>query len=274
MAAAHGETPAERRPTGRFEWERLVRRIVMPWATKSLCFLLSTYADKDGSRVRPGLDVLTAVTGLGETTVRRRLAKLCADGLLERTRRGGGRNGRGRTTEYRLTIPVDLLDRFETLAPGDRLTGHLAIAQSAASPVDNSDSPIPQGTAQNDPHPVDNSDSPVAQMNGQSVCSVENDRSLRTRSERLSDQNGRLSDHLGDRLPPTRPTTQDHPTTPDPAQPPTAREKSQNDHADGEGKTAAAAPDLCPHDLPIRTRRDGQSACPRCRRAAAAGAPP
>lgn len=280
MAAAHGEPPVELKPTGRYEWERLVRRIVMPWPTKALCFLLSTYADSNGTRVRPGVDVLAAVTGLSEKTARRRLAEIYAAGLLAKTRRGGGRNGRGRAAEYQLTIPVDLLDRFEMLPPGDRaprLSGHLVSVQSGQSPVDNSDSPVTQVTAQDDPHPVDNSDSAVTQVTGETVVADEIDRSLGTHSERLSGQIERLTGHLGDRLPPTTPTTKrDHPSNPDPAQPPTAREDgSQEDHADGDRKTAAAAPELCPHGLPVRTRRDGQSACARCRKAAApAGAPP
>lgn len=118
-------------PTPRYEWERLVRRIKMPASNKLLALVLATYADPDGSRVRPGNEVLAAVTGQSERTVKRNLASLRELGLLAIARRGGGRAGVGKTTEYQLTIPMDLLERAELLAPGDRRL------KAVDSPVDN-----------------------------------------------------------------------------------------------------------------------------------------
>lgn len=271
MAAARSTPPTDRRPAERFEWERIVRRIVMPANTKLLALVLATYADQDGTRVRPGNPVLAAVTGQGVATVGRQLRQLRDEyGLLEQTRRGGGRGGTKRASEHRLTIPVDLLDRVELLTPSDepdRMRDHLAIVQSGPSPVDNSDSEITQVIAQSEPVPVDNSalNDPPSDLS--IVDGNDFHRSNRPVSERLSDQIERLSDHLGDRLPPTRPTTQDHPTTPDPAQPPTARtDGSQEDHGDQEDEQPPAAPLRCDHGLPRRRRRDGKPTCALCRR--------
>lgn len=152
----------ELEPIGRYEWERLVRRARLPKPVKLLAFVLATYADPDGSRVRPGLPVLASVTGDSERNVRRLLALLVDElGLLRQVARGGGRGGKGRASVYRLTIPVDLLDRLEMLSPEDSLSDSPDIqvsSQSDASLVDN---------------PVDNSVSPDTQMSSQSE--VEND---------------------------------------------------------------------------------------------------
>jgi hypothetical protein len=131
----------ELEPIGRYEWERLVRRARLPKPVKLLALVLATYADPDGSRVRPGLPVLASVTGDSERNVGRLLRHLVDDlGLLRQVARGGGRGGKGRASVYRLTIPVDLLDRLEMLSPED-------------SPPD---SPDIQMSSQSDESPVDN----------------------------------------------------------------------------------------------------------------------
>lgn len=152
----------ELEPIGRYEWERLVRRARLPKPVKLLALVLATHADPDGSRVRPGLPVLASVTGDSERNVRRLLALLVDElGLLRQVARGGGRGGKGRASVYRLTIPVDLLDRLEMLSPEDAPPDSPDIqvsSQSDASLVDN---------------PVDNSVSADTWMSSQS--GVEND---------------------------------------------------------------------------------------------------
>jgi biotin operon repressor len=150
----------EPQPTSRFEWERIVRRVVMPPTQKLVALVLASYADRDGSRVRPGNEVLAAVTGQSERSVKRCLSALRDLGLLVVARRGGGRAGAGKATEYQLTIPVDLLDRVTLLAPGERTdSGAVAVApQSLRSSVDN---------------PVDN---PVdGEVSGATIVAYEND---------------------------------------------------------------------------------------------------
>lgn len=140
----------------RFEWERLVRRLILPPTVKLVALVLATYADPNGTRVRPGQDVVAAVTGCTERTVQRQFRLLTEMNLIELVRRGGGRGGKGKASEYRLTIPVDLLDRFPMLSPGDR--GPIGL------PVDNSESPDTQVSGQsarvttNDPTPSVTSD--------------------------------------------------------------------------------------------------------------------
>jgi hypothetical protein len=128
-------------PIGRFEWERLVRRIVMPPQHKLVALLLATWADADGSRVRPGLELLAAAIGRSERTAANALRSLCRDwGLLEQMTRGGGRGRSGRAADYRLTIPTDLLDRHVLLGPNglpERPEAQVS-SQSVDSPVDNS----------------------------------------------------------------------------------------------------------------------------------------
>lgn len=152
----------ELEPIGRYEWERLVRRARLPKPVKLLALVLATYADSDGSRVRPGLPVLASVTGDSERNVGRILRHLVDElGLLQQVARGGGRGGKGRASVYRLTIPVDLLDRLEMLSPED-------------SPADSSD--IQVSSQSGEPlvdNPVYNSVSPDTWMSSQTE--VEND---------------------------------------------------------------------------------------------------
>ncbi|WP_189059622.1 helix-turn-helix domain-containing protein [Longimycelium tulufanense] len=115
---------AELMPCGRFEWERILRRIrTLPWTIKSYGFLLASYADPDGTRIFPGNKTLAEITGHSLRTVARCLAYLRTKlGLLQVVRRGGGRGRGRRATEYRLTIPTDLLERVELLDPAERDT--------------------------------------------------------------------------------------------------------------------------------------------------------
>lgn len=143
-------------PTGRFEWERIVRRLTLPKPVKLLAMILASYADPDGTRVRPGNDVLADVTGDSEKNVRRLLTVLRGLDLVLLVARGGGRGGAGKASEYRLTIPSDLLDRVDMLMPGERKSPDTQMSgqskpdcgQPVDSPVDDGDSPDTQMSAQ------------------------------------------------------------------------------------------------------------------------------
>lgn len=127
-------------PTGRFEWERIVRRIRMPKPVKLAALVLATYADPDGSRVRPGMEVLAAVTGDSERNAKRIVNVLRSMRLIEQVSRGGGRGGRGKAATYQLVIPTDLLERVELLGVGDN---HPESGDTQMSP-------------ETEPQPVDN----------------------------------------------------------------------------------------------------------------------
>jgi len=255
VTAVPEPTGPELRPIGRFEWERLLRRIPMAPQAKLVALVLSTYADPDGSRVRPGQGALASVSGFGERTVRRLVHQLRDEHrLIEQTMRGGGRGGRGRTTEYRLTVPVDLLDRVQLLAPADHPTvspatqtagqseespAPLVAAQSEPSPVDNSESPAIQVAAQSDAHPVDRPDSPATQVSHENNFQGPPGDT----SQRLTGQTGPID------RPPGWPTTTHIPTTKDdqpptglPTQPPDAHE-SRTDNGQPRPRWAPGPPD-------------------------------
>lgn len=264
MTTAHDE-PSDRVPTGRFEWERLVRRAVLPEPVKFTAFVLGSYADPDGSRVRPGSEVLAAVTGKGLRTVRRLVGDLVALGFLELVSRGGGRGRGGRASVYRLTLPIDLLERIELLPPGERPLNPPAVQVASES----DESAATQVAGDCGQSPVDNSEPEAIQAAGQSVAAEPIDRPLGDSSEQLTGQTEPIDrPRRGtDYHPTTTPTTkEDHPSSSDPAHPQAARTgTSQNDHDDGGG--SRAAPDRCEHNLIRRNRRDGQPACALCRRA-------
>lgn len=102
----------------RFEWERIVRRVVMPAATKLVAFTLAQYGSQNGDAIHPGFERLAAVCGMGHSTVRRHVDALLALGLVERVSNGGGPNKLA--ARYRLTIPEDLLERVQMLDPDER----------------------------------------------------------------------------------------------------------------------------------------------------------
>jgi hypothetical protein len=112
-----------REPIGRFEWERILRRIrVSVPSVKLVGFAMATYASADGSNVRPGQRRLAAVLGTSEMTVRRGQSELETTGMLEMVFKGHslgrGQSG-GYASEYRLTVPSDLLERVPMLDPDE-----------------------------------------------------------------------------------------------------------------------------------------------------------
>lgn len=212
----------------RWDWERLVRRILMPKALKLAALVMATFADPDGSRVCPGLDELAAVIGQSERTAGRHVGALCDDfGLLTLAARGGGR-GRHRTyNEYRLVIPEDLLDRAELLDDDSRPRLRVVRFEPStedehvvdrATPVDSPDSPDIQMSGQCGQLPVDNS-KPVGLTGHPDVRSIPDENDFHRTSEAAP---GELTGHLDVRLPATK---EDQPRTPVPAQPQTAREE-------------------------------------------------
>lgn len=201
-----------------WEWIGVWRRAVIPWEFKALGLLLATYADADGSRIRPGVKRLTAETGKSDKTVRRWLEELRSTyGVIAITERGGGRGGRGKTHTYRLVLPADLLDRIELLPPDG----------SYPQPPE---SPVTQVTAQSPVTVPRPRVSPVTQTTGENDFHRSND----TVTELMTGQIRGMTGHLDDRLPTTSPTTTDQPQQRTnrsrlPAQPQTARAAGPKD---------------------------------------------
>lgn len=99
----------------RYEWERVVRRCVLPAPVKAVAAYLSQYANKNGTRIYPGVARLSAVTGLSERSVRGALATLRDLELITRTRKGSSFGRQAMTDEHKLTRPADLIARVHML---------------------------------------------------------------------------------------------------------------------------------------------------------------
>lgn len=257
----------ETRAVGRHEWERILRRLVLPDRHKYAALLLATWGDNDGTRVRPGPVLLgAAMGGKSEHTGRRMIEALVGYGLLELVSRGGGRGGKGKTSEYRLTVPVDLLDRFELLDPNGR-------------PV----SPSTQVDAQSEHGPVDNSESPSIWVDGQSPVDNSNDRPKTAFPAGMSVQN-----ETNER-PPRWPTTSTDQTTKETRDqsPPSATTDPAHDDVDNSAPRLTLDEVLplskppkppprtkCAHGLSGERHPDGSPRCPLCRRDAVLDAQP
>jgi len=125
----------ELQPVRRYDWEQIIRRArlggviqgsskvgkngrptkgaMSATLVKAIALGFATYANPEGRQIWPGdatlaVDLETSVASV--ETVRKLLLRL---GLFERVRAPRGDHG----TEYRLTLPVDLLDEIEVLTP-------------------------------------------------------------------------------------------------------------------------------------------------------------
>lgn len=262
-------------PIGRYEWERLVRRIVMPQGHKLVALLLATWADPDGSRVRPGTELVAASIGRSERTAAAVIRSLCRDwGLLEQVERGGGRGGSGKTARYRLTIPTDLLDRHVLLDPNGRPDSPATQASGHSE-----DSQEPQASGQSPDLPVDNSDSPEVQASTQSNGHRPIDRQNGAVPQRLTGSFQRLT---GSSALPTTTHLTNHPKRPTssglPTQPQQRDEPVDNPERSPPGLTLdellplarqpkpPPEPKCTPHGLAAGNRSDGRPRCPLCRR--------
>jgi Helix-turn-helix domain len=104
-------------PAGRFEWERLIRRARLDASVMLVALTLATYANGDGSSVKPGLKRLMNVTGYSKATICRALARLRELGLLGYVFQASKDGREGTADEYQLTFPLDLFQRIEMLGP-------------------------------------------------------------------------------------------------------------------------------------------------------------
>jgi hypothetical protein len=107
------------RNVGRYEWERIVRRCVLPKHVKTTAAYLAQYADRDGSRVYPGVARLSAVSSMSERSTRDALGILRELDLITRTRKGSSLGRQAMTDEHKLTRPVDLERRIHMLDPDE-----------------------------------------------------------------------------------------------------------------------------------------------------------
>nr|WP_162184896.1 hypothetical protein [Allokutzneria albata] len=225
-----------------------------------MALLLATYADPDGTRVRPGVELLCLDTGDGDRQVRRIIKALAAHGLVELVRRGGGRGGRGTAAEYRLTLPSNLLERglLRDLTPAEGDSPD--IQMSAQSPEPATESPDIQMSDGSPPSPVDNSERPDIQVSAQTETPQPNDRTSDAVTERLTGHSEPIDRTSGCPTTSHRPTTEE---TNDYSPPSATTERVRV------GEPLDSSPvGKCEHGFTSGTRPDGTPSCAFCRRAA------
>lgn len=115
VAPDHALGPLRR--MGRFEWEKvLLRSRFKRSSVKIVGLAAATYATTGtGADVRPGITRLIAVTGLGDSMVRRNLKALESAGFMFMVASGSnyGRGGKGAASDYQLTAPEPMAEQYE-----------------------------------------------------------------------------------------------------------------------------------------------------------------
>ena len=94
-------------PAGKWDWEKALlarsRKEGMKPGHQHVALLLATYADGDGTSIRPTIATLTQVSGRSKATIQEALAYLRRSGWVQQLARGSGASGQA--SEYRLTVP-------------------------------------------------------------------------------------------------------------------------------------------------------------------------
>lgn len=119
---AHPDAPDGLNRIDRFDWERVVHRLMVRDELRLFGLALSYFADQFGEDIYPGVALLGEMnrdrrTGdpMSPATVRRRLDVFRVDlRLIELMAKGGN----GKASVYRLVVPDDLTERAILLRPG------------------------------------------------------------------------------------------------------------------------------------------------------------
>lgn len=266
------DSTAEQMPATVREWTDILARIrfgkvpvgrrnLAGSSIKLVAARLADYADSNGTRVRPGLARLALDVEVDYRTAKAAVAYLRTVGLLA-LMRPGGRNG---TDEFRLTLPVDLLDRddLQVWSPTrqrlevERLSdSHRRLPRTPKRGPDDDGSqgrraPVNEPASQGQDAPVKRSDS--AHLTG--ACGPS--------SDPITGACGHVSQGQG--APATdqdlNTTTTDHP---DEALR-TAVTLSREPSPATEPEPSSAKSKRCPHGLTPARRSDGRPACALCR---------
>lgn len=227
MTAVQADGPNAPRPVGRYEWESVLRRVSLPDDLMLAALLLGTYADPDGTRVRPGEPELAAALGKSKATARRRVSALQEMGFVRLVSRGGGRGPGARASVYRLTLPIDLLDRFEVRPPpnGRRIAAVTPLIHGERSFTKNSAHPSVSSVT--GASPVDNSETQLTQgLSAVPSSATENSAQITPSQNKTPLKSAETPLTLHERPPATSPTTTTTTTNPDPAQPDTPVDNS------------------------------------------------
>jgi hypothetical protein len=285
------EPQAERMPASVREWTDILARIrfgtvriagknITGARIKAVAGRMASYADGNGTRVRPGIARIAVDLETDYGTARRAITCLRNLGLLDLVRSGGRRGA----DEFRLTLPVDLLDRddLEVWSPSrhrlevERVSGanrgfpegpgggpsgsgtqvpegpvkalESQVPQGPVIQPPDGGTLVPQGPAKSDSGPSITGATGTAYLG---VTGAAGTRSLVPQGPAThQDLDTRAPHHSGEDAPVTVTT----PGAPGPATNPESPPLSNR----------------CPHGLPGGLRGDGKPACALCR----VGAPP
>ncbi|WP_045746404.1 hypothetical protein [Actinoplanes rectilineatus] len=282
-----GDTVEQMHATVR-EWTELLARIrfgTVKVAGKSLAgarikavaYRLANYADSDGTRVRPGIARVAVDVEVDYHTARRVIALLRKLGLL-RLVRAGGRKG---VDEFRLTLPVDLLDRddLEVWSPSrqrleiERVSGsHRGTPKGPEGPG-GGESKVPEGSA-NDTGSLVPEGSAIEDEDTGSL--IPEGSAQGPEGVAIADPSGTtktpIADPSGTRsLIPQAPLTHhdlDTTTTHQPADEVRTAVTDSRVTGPATNPDFPTRPQRCDHGLPGGHRRDGKLACALCRVAA------
>lgn len=109
----------------RYRWERRLLASSLPTATKCVGLALATFANGAGDNAHPGETRLAEACTLSVRQVRRHLAVLRDQGLVERTHEGSSTGRRALADVYQLLLPTED-DR--PLTTGDPAEDHRSLA--------------------------------------------------------------------------------------------------------------------------------------------------
>jgi len=147
-----------------FGWINIVRRSRLDKTTKLVALIYASYADPDGTNVRPGIARVAYDGSMSYNTVQKHTAILRNAGLLGVVRRGSGRRINGRTitpaTRYQLILHPDVMERIDvpTPAAADLAIEKIRAAKKGEYTTDSADlHPTGQGaedTDADDLHPT------------------------------------------------------------------------------------------------------------------------
>lgn len=148
----HSDSP-DRLPAGRFTWERELRSTSLPPRARLVGLALASYANSNGSSIRPGVEQLVKASGLSRRTVIRAMTELVASRYLEQVSRGRayGRGGGGFASQYQLTLPTEALlpqNNVPPMAPSSD-SNNMPLVQNNVPPVQNN---VPNGAEQRATH--------------------------------------------------------------------------------------------------------------------------
>lgn len=142
-ATVEATGPPLARRVGRFAWERALDHSQLPPRTRLVAFALGTFADADGTNVRPGIAAVARRAGLPESTTRAHLKTLRTAGWADRVKLGSRGGTSTDADQYHLTVPAAAVDDRPAPAPAKDRSPAAAARCSPTPPLTRRPDPAP-----------------------------------------------------------------------------------------------------------------------------------